>query len=1125
MTSLKGNLNSVDLANIFQMLSMNQRAGTLYIFDGETRKAIYFALDGVSMLTRGKHRPDAIGRILIRYDKLTPEQLTEALQMQDEAQGRRLGQILVELGLVTPADIEAALKTQIEEEVYSLFIWKDAQFEFVEGPPDEEFGSHDGAITKLTFNVNSLIMEAAKRVDEWEWIQKVLPSTEEILRFSGQNVPLEDDIFADPCSGKVLAAIDGRRNVDDIVAASYAGRFEVTKILALLLESGAVEGVGVNDLRIAAQESVSAGDMQSAVKFLSRLVTLKADTPEMHRQLAEAFETRRQYERAAFHYKVHAEVHAQGGDRKAAFLAYKKVVELLPTDLAAADRMVECFASSTEGLEEHAKWVIDAGKIAAECYAELRRHNRAIQILHRAVSLGPEDQDLRSRLIQVYLQAGMTSDAIAEYDALAETAMALRDYAQAEKIFRKILAIDRNRDDAQAKLNQILSRRRMRQRSLRYAVIGGVLLAGALWGGAEAYNWYRTEQVAATERTTALASRYTGLRADHVPLHGRIGAAYAKMAAAFGDPEKVASVLLDDAPERAALAKDADRAAQAYFQLANKYAAVAGAEDANAAGHALQSKIRDMGAQEAQLRAYLHERVDTKWEDIELKWADLDMRLLAKDLEVLLALAKAVPAWQTGPKGTRAQELASNVTEILAQYKTMQHGVAEARERNDITAQQDIVIRFLEEQLRPAGLFQEIVVPRTIVSHPTGARLVVDDQDQGLVTPAVVDLPVHRPVKVRLVADGFAPFEIDVPALRAVDRQKLREELKVSFDVVLRKEVALVTQGSPERISAPPIITADRIYVPTRGRGVDVFEALKGLRRGSVAVSSLVRAVELGGTLVIAGTDKQIYFVRAATGELIGRDSAGGNVQADPIVAGDHVIVADLDGHVTAYSPRTFARAWRYEQHDGTLAGFGTTPVVDGDDLFVAAVDGRVHVIDAGTGAARRTFTVKDGGLPVRFTSGIAVSGDILLALVRGDGAKSSTLYAFDRMTGEMRWREFVDGDARWTPAVWQGVAYVVTTQGTVTGFRTASRAERVPGRAMPAGVSAEPLLDAGVLYVGDRAGTLAALDVHGSAPERLWDFRLTTKDGKPTPVTTRPVVAGDMVYVTDDTSVFGLRR
>ena len=71
MTSLKGNLNSVDLANIFQMLTLNQREGTLYIFEGASRKAIYFGHDGVSMLSKGRSKTDALGRILLRYDRLT----------------------------------------------------------------------------------------------------------------------------------------------------------------------------------------------------------------------------------------------------------------------------------------------------------------------------------------------------------------------------------------------------------------------------------------------------------------------------------------------------------------------------------------------------------------------------------------------------------------------------------------------------------------------------------------------------------------------------------------------------------------------------------------------------------------------------------------------------------------------------------------------------------------------------------------------------------------------------------------------------------------------------------------------------------------------------------------------
>ena len=84
MTSLKGNLNSVDLANIFQMLTLNQREGTLYIFEGASKKAIYFGHDGVSMLARGRTKSDALGRILLRYDRVAADGLAQAARRQSE---------------------------------------------------------------------------------------------------------------------------------------------------------------------------------------------------------------------------------------------------------------------------------------------------------------------------------------------------------------------------------------------------------------------------------------------------------------------------------------------------------------------------------------------------------------------------------------------------------------------------------------------------------------------------------------------------------------------------------------------------------------------------------------------------------------------------------------------------------------------------------------------------------------------------------------------------------------------------------------------------------------------------------------------------------------------------------
>ena len=47
--SLKGNLASVNLTEIFQMLSLSGREGTLFIYEGARKRAICFTKEGVSI--------------------------------------------------------------------------------------------------------------------------------------------------------------------------------------------------------------------------------------------------------------------------------------------------------------------------------------------------------------------------------------------------------------------------------------------------------------------------------------------------------------------------------------------------------------------------------------------------------------------------------------------------------------------------------------------------------------------------------------------------------------------------------------------------------------------------------------------------------------------------------------------------------------------------------------------------------------------------------------------------------------------------------------------------------------------------------------------------------------------
>lgn len=1127
MTSLRGNLNSVDLANIFQMLSMNQREGTLYIFDGASRKAIYFGHDGVSMLTRGKHRPDTLGRILIRYDKLTPETLAEALRSQDDAGGKLLGHILVERGLVTRADVEDALKTQIEEEVYSLFIWKDAQFEFVEGPPDEEFRIHDG-VTKLTFNVNSLIMEAAKRVDEWEWIQRVLPDTQEIFRYSGRNVSLDDEMFTQTWAGKILAAIDGRRSVDEIVVESYAGRFEVTKAMALLLEGGAIEPAPVSDLTRESEAAVAANDTAAAVKFLSRLVAKKADTPDMHRSLAAAHESRKELERAAFHYKVYAEILLSSGDRKGAFDAYLRIVGFLPTDLAAADRIVEIFASNPEGLEQHAKEVIELGKSAAECYVELRRQSRAVQILHRVVALGHEDVDLRNRLIQVYVQSGMTGDAIAEYDALGETALALRDYDQAEKIYRKILTIDRNHEDAHAKLNQILAKRRSRQRGTRLAVAGGILLVVAAYAGLEGYSWYRREQRTAAEALDSFRSSFAALRQKVAPLQERTAAEMRAMTTAMGDAEASAKVLVEHAEARKAVAAEAVAASAEFAALASGAGDIPDAQDARDMSGGLRTRANDILGYEQRLRANLTEKLDQAWEAYDDDaWLRVHTRELCTQLDRIVTLAAAAPDWLAGSKGSKAKELLENARGVVTSFNAYSAAYADARGRHDVAGAQDAAVRFLDHWLNATGLFEEVVVPRTLTSRPAGAKVTVDDAETELRTPCVLwDMHVSKPVRVRLSADGFQNYEITFPNLRVVNRATLREDLRLTADVTMRKEVVLQTPDAGERLLAAPAVAGDRVYVPTR-RGLDVFDAARGARVTTIAVQGVCRPAAFGDRVAFAGSDRTLYMIRASTSEIVSREPLPGNVIADPATRDEMAWFADNDGAVTAVNLREGRTAWRWPAGGSRGAGIQISPSIQGDELWCVAVDGRVTVLDAGSGSELRSFTVRDGGPAVSLGTPVCVAGGIALSAVRGTSdQKPSVLYAFDARTGEIRWKDTVDGEIRAAPVVWQGVAYVVTSQGNVLSWRLGDRGERGGTRNLGARVRSEILLQDGVLFIGDVGGTLTALDVRGAAIEALWDFRLAAKDGRAIPIVTRPVQVNDRLFVGgDDRVVYALRR
>ncbi|MEM1206291.1 MAG: DUF4388 domain-containing protein [Acidobacteriota bacterium] len=120
---------------------------------------------------------------------------------------------------------------QGEDAVYELAIWQEGEFVFNPGVDTEE-----RTIRKSNTN---LLMEAARRIDEWQVLSKRIPSTRLTPVFTNQSS--STSISFTPQEWSVICKIDERRSIDEIAKALGVSAFEVCKLLYGLVTAGLVE--------------------------------------------------------------------------------------------------------------------------------------------------------------------------------------------------------------------------------------------------------------------------------------------------------------------------------------------------------------------------------------------------------------------------------------------------------------------------------------------------------------------------------------------------------------------------------------------------------------------------------------------------------------------------------------------------------------------------------------------------------------------------------------------------------------------------------------------------------------------------------------------------------------------
>ncbi len=109
-----------------------------------------------------------------------------------------------------------------EEAIYSLAIWNSGDFQFSPGDEPER-----QTISKSNTN---LLMEAARRLDEWRVLSKKIPSVEHVPELMARD-NRHEQVTLNPHEWLLITKIDGQRSISEIGQTLNMSSFEVAKIL------------------------------------------------------------------------------------------------------------------------------------------------------------------------------------------------------------------------------------------------------------------------------------------------------------------------------------------------------------------------------------------------------------------------------------------------------------------------------------------------------------------------------------------------------------------------------------------------------------------------------------------------------------------------------------------------------------------------------------------------------------------------------------------------------------------------------------------------------------------------------------------------------------------------------
>ena len=235
--AIRGSLKEASLTDVLQLLALGQKTGCLSVIDRSNIAHLYFERGRICYASIVNRR-DRLGDIMLKNGRISQGQLDRAIARQMQERDKRLGELLIDEGAITRSDLEHYMRVQIQEAVYFLFTWTRGTFNF-------ETDIHaEGQDVLVSINPESLLLEGARRVDEWSLIEKKIPSFDLVFSVDRERIEGSEGVELNDTQRRIIPLLDGQRDVRGVIEESGLGEFEVGKGLFGLITAGFAHRIG-----------------------------------------------------------------------------------------------------------------------------------------------------------------------------------------------------------------------------------------------------------------------------------------------------------------------------------------------------------------------------------------------------------------------------------------------------------------------------------------------------------------------------------------------------------------------------------------------------------------------------------------------------------------------------------------------------------------------------------------------------------------------------------------------------------------------------------------------------------------------------------------------------------------